>query len=69
MTAPGEGIPPDVADRVRSILRSARIVRDSLPPRDAALAAYTPGGMPVAEIEALIIRQRAAARAALQSAA
>lgn len=50
-------------------LRQARIIRDSLPPREAARLAYTPGGPSVEEIEVLIIRHRADARAALPAAA
>jgi hypothetical protein len=55
-------------DRIRAagrILADARRVRDSLPPREAALLAYTPGGPSVDEIEALIIRHRQEARDAL----
>lgn len=50
-------------------LRQARTIRDSLPPREAALLAHTPGGPPVEEIEALIIRHRREAREALPAAA
>lgn len=50
-------------------LRQARAIRDSLPPREAARLAYTPGGPTVDEIEALIIRHRTEARAALPAAA
>jgi hypothetical protein len=46
-------------------LRQARAIRDGLPPHEAARLAYTPGGPPVAELEGLIIRHRAEARAAL----
>lgn len=51
------------------ILAAARRERDALPPREAAEAAYTPGGMSVDDIEALIIRHRAEARAALRATA
>lgn len=43
-------------------LRQARTIRDSLPPREAARLAYTPGGPSVDEIEALIRQHRAEAR-------
>jgi hypothetical protein len=50
-------------------LRQARTIRDSLPPREAALLAYTPGGPSVDDLEALIRRHRAEARAALRQSA
>lgn len=48
------------------VLGRARSRRDSMSPREAAEAAYTPGGPSVEELEALIVRFRAEARAALQ---
>lgn len=44
-------------------LRAGRIARDSMPPREAAEAAHTPGGPSVDTLEALIRHQRAQARA------
>lgn len=45
------------------ILGRARARRDALPARQAAEAAYVPGGPSVDELEALILRHRAEAAA------
>lgn len=45
------------------LIARARARRDSLPARDAAIEAYTPGGPSVDEIEAQIIAHRASSRA------
>ncbi|OLT27780.1 hypothetical protein BJF83_17505 [Nocardiopsis sp. CNR-923] len=55
---------PDARDAAARAWRAGRIARDSMSPREAALAAYSPGGLPVEQIEALIIQHRAEARAA-----
>lgn len=49
-------------------LRQARVIRDSLPPDEAARLAYTPGGPSVEVIEATIRRHRAEVRAAAAAA-
>ncbi|WDZ91173.1 hypothetical protein [Nocardiopsis sp. HUAS JQ3] len=55
---------PEAAAAAGAALRAGRIARDSMPPREAALAAYRPGGPSVDEIEATIRRHRAEALAA-----
>lgn len=50
------------------ILGRARAERDALPAREAAEAAYVPGGPSVDELEALILRQRAEALAQVREA-
>lgn len=60
---------PEAAAAAGAALRAGRIARDSMSPRDAARAALRPGGPSVDELEALIVRHRAEARAALQAAA
>jgi hypothetical protein len=56
---------PEACAAAGAALRAGRIARDSMSPRDAALAAHRPGGPSVDEIEALIRQHRAEARAAL----
>lgn len=49
------------------VLGRGRSRRDSLSPEEAAREAWTPGGMSVEELTALIKRHRAEARAALEA--
>lgn len=60
---------PEACAAAAAAWRAGRVARDSMSPRDAALAAHRPGGPSVDELEALIIRHRQEARAALQRAA
>lgn len=53
---------PEARSAAAAALRAGRIARDSMPPREAALAAARPGGPSVEEIEATIRAQRAEAR-------
>lgn len=52
---------PEARTAAAHALRAGRIARDSMPARDAAEAAHTPGGPSVADLEALIRRHRAEA--------
>ncbi|WP_435109961.1 hypothetical protein [Nocardiopsis synnemataformans] len=60
---------PEAAAAAGAALRAGRIARDSMPPREAAIAAHRPGGPSVDALEELIVRHRAEALAALQAAA
>ncbi|MEE2050341.1 hypothetical protein [Nocardiopsis tropica] len=60
---------PEAAAAAGAALRAGRIARDSMSPREAAIAAQRPGGPSVDALEELIRRHRAEARAALRAAA
>jgi hypothetical protein len=57
---------PEARAAAARTLRVARAARDSMSPREAALAAHTPGGPSVEALETLIRRHRAEALAAQQ---
>lgn len=58
---------PEARDAAARAWRAGRIARDSMSPRAAAEAAYSPGGLSVDALEQPIIQERKEARAELQA--